>query len=95
MFEKIFTPNPEAEATEVFRPRKGVIIGMGQVGLACAYSLLIQNCFDELVLQDIDLAKVEGEVTRYSQNSKLSFKSWRRTTTTPICFTIASSFRST
>jgi L-lactate dehydrogenase len=62
MFEKIFTPNPEAEATEVFRPRKGVIIGMGQVGLACAYSLLIQNCFDELVLQDIDLAKVEGEV---------------------------------
>jgi L-lactate dehydrogenase len=35
---------------------------LGQVGLACTYSLLIQDCFDELVLQDLDLQKVEGEV---------------------------------
>ncbi len=62
MFENIFTNDREAETTNPIRPRKGVIIGMGQVGLACAYSLLIQNCFDELVLQDIDLEKVEGEV---------------------------------
>ena len=62
MFEKIFALNTEAEQTNTLRLRKGVIIGAGQVGLACAYSLLIQNCFDELVLQDIDTKKVEGEV---------------------------------
>ena len=62
MFEKIFAPNTEVEQTNLLRLRKGVIIGAGQVGLACAYSLLIQNCFDELVLQDIDTKKVEGEV---------------------------------
>jgi L-lactate dehydrogenase len=62
MFEKIFTFNAEIQSTNILRPRKGVIIGLGQVGLACAYSLLIQNCFDELVLQDLDQQKVEGEV---------------------------------
>ncbi len=62
MFEQLFTPNPEAEKPAPLRPRKGVIIGAGQVGLACAYSILIQNCFDELVLQDIAQDKVEGEV---------------------------------
>jgi len=44
------------------RPRKGAIIGAGQVGMACAYSLLIQSTFDELVLVDVDRAKLEGEV---------------------------------
>ena len=62
MFDRLFTLNPEAEQTNFIRPRKGVIIGLGQVGLACAYSLLIQDCFDELILQDIDTNKVEGEV---------------------------------
>ncbi|MGK7933471.1 MAG: L-lactate dehydrogenase [Microcystaceae cyanobacterium] len=62
MFEQIFTLNPEAEKPTPIRPRKGVIIGIGQVGMACAYSLLIQNCFDELILQDISQDKVEGEV---------------------------------
>lgn len=62
MFDKIFIDNLEAKQTNILRPRKGVIIGLGQVGLACAYSLLIQDCFDELVLQDLDLQKVEGEV---------------------------------
>ncbi len=62
MFDQIFTLNSEAESTNILRPRKGVIIGLGQVGLACAYSLLIQNCFDELVLQDLETQKVEGEV---------------------------------
>ncbi|MGK7885985.1 MAG: L-lactate dehydrogenase [Crocosphaera sp.] len=62
MFEQIFTPNPEAEKPTPIRPRKGVIIGVGQVGMACAYSLLIQDCFDELILQDIATEKVEGEV---------------------------------
>ncbi|MEC4806267.1 MAG: L-lactate dehydrogenase [Jaaginema sp. PMC 1079.18] len=63
MFEQLFANNSEAERViPTIRPRKGVIIGAGQVGMACAYSLLIQNCFDEIVLQDIDRDKVEGEV---------------------------------
>lgn len=62
MFDKIFIPSSEVEKASTLRPRKGVIIGVGQVGLACAYSMLIQNCFDELILQDIAKEKVEGEV---------------------------------
>ncbi len=62
MFDQIFTSNSTTENATILRPRKGVIIGLGQVGLASAYSLLIQNCFDELVLQDLNLQKVEGEV---------------------------------
>lgn len=62
MFEQLFISNPEAEKPTPLRPRKGVIIGVGQVGLACAYSLLIQDCFDELILQDLAQDKVEGEV---------------------------------
>ncbi len=62
MLDKLFIANPAAEKPAPLRPRKGVIIGVGQVGLACAYSLLIQDCFDELVLQDLAQDKVEGEV---------------------------------
>ena len=62
MFDRIFTDNSVSKQTNILRPRKGVIIGLGQVGLACAYSLLIQDCFDELILQDLDLKKIEGEV---------------------------------
>ena len=62
MFEQLFLANSEVEQFAPLNPHKGVIIGVGQVGLACAYSLLIQDCFDELVLQDIALDKVEGEV---------------------------------
>ncbi len=66
MFETLFTPNPNLETpneTKVnIRPRKGVIIGAGQVGMACAYSMIIQNCFDQLILQDISTERLEGEV---------------------------------
>ena len=62
MLEKLFIPNPDAQLPNPIRPRKGVIIGLGQVGLACAYSMLIQDCFDELILQDIAKEKLEGEV---------------------------------
>jgi len=62
MFENIVIPNPCAEKPSFIRPRKGVIIGLGQVGLACAYSMIIQNCFDELTLGDIAIDKLEGEV---------------------------------
>jgi L-lactate dehydrogenase len=41
---------------------KGSIIGAGQVGMACAYSMVIQNTLDELVLHDIARDKLEGEV---------------------------------
>ena len=49
-------------STTIRRPRKGAIIGSGQVGMACAYSILIQSTFDELVLVDVDQVKLEGEV---------------------------------
>lgn len=60
MFDRLFTPNTEEKTTSL-RLRKGVMIGLGQVGLACTYSMLIQDCFDVLVLQDLDAEKTEGE----------------------------------
>jgi L-lactate dehydrogenase len=63
MYERLFTEHADARnPLTTIRPRKAVIIGAGQVGLACAYSMLIQDTIDELVLQDIDTDKVEGEV---------------------------------
>ncbi|MGK7894129.1 MAG: L-lactate dehydrogenase [Xenococcus sp. (in: cyanobacteria)] len=62
MYEKLFIPNSNAEKPAPINRRKGVIIGAGQVGLACTYSLLIQDCFDELILQDLAREKTEGEV---------------------------------
>ncbi|MGB3189283.1 MAG: L-lactate dehydrogenase [Limnoraphis sp.] len=63
MFEGLFNLHPDAENFDSkIKLRKGVIIGAGQVGMACAYSMLIQDCFDELILQDIATDKVEGEV---------------------------------
>ncbi|HXZ05130.1 MAG TPA: L-lactate dehydrogenase, partial [Ktedonobacteraceae bacterium] len=63
MMNHIFaTYGDTSSSTSVRRPRKGAIIGAGQVGMACAYSLLIQSSFDELVLVDVDRVKLEGEV---------------------------------
>ncbi|HEY9642073.1 MAG TPA: L-lactate dehydrogenase, partial [Coleofasciculaceae cyanobacterium] len=62
MFDSLFTPYPDVEDKVSIRPRKGVIIGAGQVGMACAYSMMIHNCFDELVLQDVQTERVQGEV---------------------------------
>ena len=62
MFETLFTPNLSVETKVSIRPRKGVIIGAGQVGMACAYSMVIQNCFDELILQDVNTDRLQGEV---------------------------------
>jgi len=62
MFETLFTLNPNVETKVSIRPRKGVIIGAGQVGMACAYSVMIQGCFDELILQDINTERLQGEV---------------------------------
>ena len=64
MFEKLFTSSSELEQdlTITRRPRKGVIIGAGQVGMACAYSMLIQHTLDEMVIVDNNQEKLEGEV---------------------------------
>jgi L-lactate dehydrogenase len=63
MLNRLFVSTPEtAPPTTIRRPRKGAIIGAGQVGMACAYSMLIQSTFDEIVLVDVARNKVEGEV---------------------------------
>lgn len=68
MFESLFTQNPLPKLhVDPLRPLKGVIVGAGQVGMACAYSMLIQNIFDEMVLVDIDREKLEGEVMDLEQ----------------------------
>ncbi len=41
--------------------RKAAIIGCGYVGAACAYTLMQNGLFDELVLTDIDRPRAEGE----------------------------------
>ncbi|NER81341.1 MAG: L-lactate dehydrogenase [Leptolyngbya sp. SIO1D8] len=68
MFEDLFTQNPlPVMKLDPLRPLKGVIVGVGQVGMACAYSMLIQNVFDEMVLVDINQQKLEGEVMDLEQ----------------------------
>ncbi|MGF1519776.1 MAG: L-lactate dehydrogenase [Nodosilinea sp.] len=46
---------------------KVVIVGAGQVGLACAYAMMIQNVLDEMVLVDINQDKLIGEVMDLEQ----------------------------
>jgi L-lactate dehydrogenase len=59
MFEGLLKTHSDwEEIMSPLRPRKGVNIGAGQVGMACAYSILIQDCFDELILQDIDTKRI-------------------------------------
>jgi len=63
MLDRLFvSPSESAPLVYTRRPRKGAIIGAGQVGLACVYSMLIQGTFDEMVLVDVERNKVEGEV---------------------------------
>lgn len=64
MLESLFTSvsNPNPDLIPNRRPRKGVIVGAGQVGMACAYSMLIQNTLEEMVIVDVNTEKLEGEV---------------------------------
>ncbi|MCL1464327.1 L-lactate dehydrogenase [Argonema galeatum A003/A1] len=64
MFEHLFSALSEVnqDSATIRRPRKGVIIGAGQVGMACAYSMLIQHTLDEMVIVDVNREKLEGEV---------------------------------
>lgn len=68
MLDHLFAHNPAAPLSAAPRqPLKGVIIGAGQVGMACAYATVIQNIFDQLVLVDINRDKLEGEVMDLQQ----------------------------
>jgi L-lactate dehydrogenase len=64
MLESLFitVSSPTQDLIPHRRPRKGIIVGAGQVGMACAYSLLIQNVLDEMVIVDVNTEKLEGEV---------------------------------
>lgn len=63
MFDALFSNTFEASSQRRTPPRrKGVIIGTGQVGMAIAYAMLIQNTLDEMVLVDVNQDKAEGEV---------------------------------
>lgn len=62
MLERLFESYSPVSSSTNRRPRKIALIGAGQVGMACAYSMLIQNTFDELVLVDVARERVEGEV---------------------------------
>lgn len=63
MFDHLFVTKPTKEPLPYgIPPRKGIIIGIGQVGMACAYSMLIHNTLDEMVLVDINREKLQGEV---------------------------------
>ncbi|HEY9613979.1 L-lactate dehydrogenase [Allocoleopsis sp.] len=60
LFTTVSNSNPDFIPNR--RPRKGVIVGAGQVGMACAYSMLIQNTLEEIVIVDVNTDKLEGEV---------------------------------
>lgn len=64
MLEYLFTALFDSEERLLARrrPRKGVLVGAGQIGMACAYSMLIQNTLDEIVLVDVNQEKLKGEV---------------------------------
>ncbi|XP_065185211.1 L-lactate dehydrogenase-like [Sycon ciliatum] len=56
---QLFRP---VEATTAFKPVKVTVVGVGAVGMACAFSLVQQGLVSELALVDIDKSKMEGEV---------------------------------
>lgn len=63
MFENLFTPQIDLTSPIAKKDgTKAAIIGIGQVGMACAYSMLIQNTLDVITLIDINQQKLEGEV---------------------------------
>lgn len=64
MFEELFTVTGDTTQTmsAIRRPLKGVIVGTGQVGMAIAYSMLIQDTLNEMLLVDVNQEKLQGEV---------------------------------
>ena len=62
MFERLFENYPTVISSTNRQPRKIALVGAGQVGMSSAYSMLIQNTFDELVMVDVSRERLEGEV---------------------------------
>ena len=63
MHDKLIIPRRNQSEETTPESLKGVIIGAtGKVGIACAYSMLIQHTFDELVLIGRDQDRLGGEV---------------------------------
>jgi L-lactate dehydrogenase len=63
MFENLFIPQIDLTSPIAKKDgTKAAIIGIGQVGMACAYSMLIQNTLDVITLIDINQQKLAGEV---------------------------------
>jgi len=63
MFENLFIPQIDLTSPIAKKDgTKAAIIGIGQVGMACAYSMLIQSTLDVITLIDINQQKLEGEV---------------------------------
>ncbi|XP_063971134.1 L-lactate dehydrogenase-like isoform X3 [Lytechinus pictus] len=52
-------------------PTKVTIVGVGQVGMACAYSIMTQNIASEIALVDVIADKLKGEV--YDMQHGLAF----------------------
>ena len=60
MYDTLFHPYRQPEQSNR-RPTKVSIIGTGQVGMAVAYAMAIQNTASHVVLVDANLEKAEGE----------------------------------
>ena len=56
------TAEPSTASVLAQEASKVTIVGVGAVGMACAYALLMQGTCSELVLADVDRRKLEGEV---------------------------------
>ncbi|MEN9215899.1 MAG: L-lactate dehydrogenase [Gloeomargarita sp. HHBFW_bins_162] len=52
---------PYGQGTATQGWRKVVIVGTGQVGMACAFALAVRHRADELLLLDVDALRAEGE----------------------------------
>ncbi|HAA56116.1 MAG TPA: L-lactate dehydrogenase [Myxococcales bacterium] len=61
MLDALFLPYQTTNLPTTPNPRKVSIIGTGQVGMAIAYAMVIQNCADEITLVDANEEKALGE----------------------------------
>jgi len=57
-----FVDNPDLLQNKSVCPTKITIVGVGQVGMACAFSILSSGLCSELVLADVERDKLTGEV---------------------------------
>lgn len=55
---------------KVSTPNKVTIVGIGQVGMACAFSILTQNISNEITLIDVSADKLKGELMDLQHGSK-------------------------